>query len=245
MSQTAEQVKTDLRAYSNAKNAANLQRFFKTAKGDYGEGDKFLGIKVPEIRKVAAKFIDLTFKHLETLLTSSFHEERFLALAILTKKFARANSAVPETETKEQIYEFYMAHTDNINNWDLVDVSAPQIVGGYLYPLGSRFWSVLYKMAEEDHLWRKRISIISTFTFIRQGVFKPTLDIAKILLNDEHDLIHKAVGWMLREVANRDRPPVEKFLQEHCKTMPRTMLRYAIEKFPEELRQEYLKKICK
>ena len=233
------QVKTELRAYASAEKSEILQRFFKTGKGEYGEGDKFLGVKVPEIRKVAGKFIDLDFPNIEFLLTSPIHEERFLALAILTKRFTKG-----DLDEKEKVYRFYINHTDYINNWDLVDVSAPQVVGGYLFSLGSRFWSVLYEMAREDHLWRKRIAIMATFTFIRNNTFGPTLEISEILLNDKHDLIHKAVGWMLREVANRERPLVEKFLQKHCKTMPRTMLRYAIEKFPEELRQAYLKKIC-
>jgi len=237
---TLQQVKAELRTFVNAQRAEVSLRFFKTGRGQYGEGDQFLGLKVPDIRKVAGKYVNLDFPDIHTLLTSPFHEERFLALAILTKRFAKSDS-----KEREKIYHFYMDHTDSINNWDLVDVSAPRIVGEYLYPLGSRFWSVLPEMAKEDHLWRNRIAIMATFAFIRNKTFTPTFEIAEILLNHEHDLIHKAVGWMLREVANRELAPVEKFLRKHCKTMPRTMLRYTIEKFPEELRLDYLKNICR
>ncbi len=228
---------TEIRkAISKQKNPAQaiiLQRFFKTEKGDYGEGDIFYGIKVPEQRKIAKQFKDLSLDELKTLLTSKIHEERLIAAFILVDKFKTGDE-----KKKKIIFNFYLKNRKGINNWDLVDLSAPKIVGTYLI---DKEKDLLYKFARSEDLWEKRISIISTQTFIREHFFEDTLNISKILLNDKHDLIHKAVGWMLREVGNRDLETEEEFLKKHYKIMPRTMLRYAIEKFPEKKRKGYLK----
>lgn len=220
------QIKKDLQALANTEKAKLYLRFFKTGKGEYGEGDKFLGITVPEQRKVAKKFKDATLKDIQALLDSPFHEHRFTALVLLVQ------NKLPKKA------EFYLANTHNINNWDLVDVSAHKILGPYLE---NKSHDLLTKLAKSKSLWERRIAIITTAHFINQNNFTPTLKIATILLQDPHDLIHKAVGWMLREIGNRDRKTEEDFLKPIYKTLPRTMLRYAIEKFPEPLRQKYLK----
>jgi len=232
MSKLSE-LKKELQSLSDKEQAKNLQRFFKTEKGDYGEGDIFLGIKVPIQRKVANKYIDLSLEDLQDLLNSKIHEHRFTALIILITQF------LSDSLQKKKIFDFYLKNTKNINNWDLVDISAPKIVGKYLLDKDRK---ILYKLAKSKNLWEKRIAIISTFAFIKEKQFDDTLKISEILLNDNHDLIHKAVGWALREVGNKDRKVEEKFLKKHYIQMPRTMFRYAIEKFPEELRQRYLKK---
>lgn len=226
-------VKQDLKKLANPKQAALLQRFFKTGKGEYGEGDIFLGIKVPEQRKIANKY-DLDLKEIQGLLNSKIHEHRLTSLFILIKKYNKSN----ENERKK-IFEFYLRNTKNINNWDLIDLSAPKIVGNYLL---DKDRSVLYKLAKSNSLWEKRISILATAAFIVNDEYKDTLRIAEILLNDKHDLIHKGVGWMLREVGKRDQKIEEEFLKKYYKKMPRTMLRYAIEKFEENKRQFYLKR---
>lgn len=249
-----KQLQLDLKKLANPKQAALLQRFFKTGKGEYGEGDIFLGIKVPEQRKVAKKY-DLSLKEIQELLNSKIHEHRLTSLFILIKKYNKSN----ENE-KKKIFEFYLKNTKNINNWDLIDLSAPKIVGNYLL---DKDRSVLYKLAKSKSLWEKRISILATGYFIYNGQFEDTLKIAEILLNDKHDLIHKGVGWMLREVGKRNQAIEEKFLKKrvkipkkkfsacqksrsdfsaHYKTMPRTMLRYAIEKFEENKRRFYMGK---
>ncbi len=229
----------ELKKYSNKEKAKVSQWFFKTGPGQYGEGDIFIGVKVPEIRMVAQNFLDINFEDLEKLLYSKIHEHRLTAVLILTYQFKKANEA-----QKKKIYNFYFKHTKQVNNWDLVDLSAPNIVGGYLLchsdPTNGRR-IILYKLSKSNNLWEKRISILATFTFLRNNDFEDTLKIAKILLHDDHDLIHKAVGWMLREVGKRNMVVEEKFLKVYYKEMPRTMLRYAIEKFPEDLRQRYLK----
>lgn len=215
------------------KQAEILKRFFKTGKGQYGEGDDFLGIKVPVNRKIVKKNLDLNTNELGLLLRSKYHEERLAALFVIVEKYSKAS----ETE-KEEIFDFYMNNRKGINNWDLVDLSAPAVVGAYLY---NKEKSVLFEFAKSRSLWDRRIAVISTFYFIKKGEYDVTLQIAEILLKDEHDLIHKAVGWMLREIGKRDLRTEESFLEKYYKVMPRTMLRYAIEKFPQQKRQRYLK----
>ena len=227
-----KQFSAELRKAASKETASILQRFFKTGKGEYGEGDKFLGIKVPQIRKIAKRNNDLTFTEIQKALKSKFHEERLCALLILVGKYSTGDE-----KTKEKITNFYLANTKFINNWDLVDLTAPKILGKYLL---NRDREILYTLSISESLWERRISILSTFEFIREKQFQDSLKIAKILLNDEHDLIHKAVGWMLREIGKRDLETEEKFLLKYYKTMPRTMLRYAIEKFPEKKRLAYL-----
>lgn len=224
--------KQQLKRAGDKKTAKTLQWYFKTGKGDYGEGDKFLGIKVPQIRQIAKANKDLTIPEIQRALDSKFHEERLCALLILVHKYAIGND-----ETREYIFRFYLANTKKINNWDLVDLSAPKITGKHLL---TRNRKILLKLARSENLWERRISILTTFKFIREKQFSDSLKIAKLLLNDDHDLIHKAVGWMLREIGKRSRETEEKFLKAHYKKMPRTMLRYAIEKFPEKKRLAYL-----
>jgi 3-methyladenine DNA glycosylase AlkD len=223
----------NIRNSADAKIAEHSQQFFKTGKGEYGEGDKFLGIRVPVLRKFARQYRDLSFKETESLLGSRFHEERLCALLILVLKYSKGTY-----EERETIYRLYLKNTRFINNWDLVDSSAHHIVGEFLAESDK---SPLYKLAKSRSLWERRIAIIATYHFIKNGQFNETLKISKMLLGDSEDLIHKAVGWMLREVGNRDRATEVAFLQVHYKTMPRTMLRYAIEKFPERQRQRYLR----
>lgn len=217
----------------NPSQAINLQRFFKTGKGEYGEGDIFYGIKVPVQRIIAKQFRDFSLDDLKSLILSKVHEERLIAAFILVDQYKRGDE-----KKKKNIFDFYIKNRKGINNWDLVDLSAPKIVGAHLI---DKEKYLLYKFAHSKDLWEKRISIISTQTFIREHYFEDTLKISEILLHDKHDLIHKAVGWMLREIGNRDIKTEEEFLQKHYKKMPRTMLRYAIEKFPETKRKNYLK----
>ncbi len=229
-----DQLRTDLKKAANPKKAKLLQGFFKTGKGEYGEGDIFLGVMVPQSRKIALKFKDLSFAEIQTLLKSKIHEERLIALLIIVHNFEKGLD-------QEKIYRFYIANTRYINNWDLVDLSAPRIVGKFLFENPS-LKPILYKLATSQNLWEKRISIISTLYFIVKGESEDALKISEILLNDKHDLIHKAVGWMLREVGKRCSEEIEKeFLNKHYKQMPRTMLRYAIERFSEPERQRFLK----
>lgn len=225
----------ELNSLKNSEQAKNLQRFFKTGKGDYGEGDVFLGIKVPVQRELAKKYIDLSFKDLQDLLNSKIHEHRMIALLILTDKYKKSKK---DKFKQRQIFEFYLKNTPRINNWDLVDLSAPSIVGDFSSIEGTE---ILKFLAKSENLWERRIAILSTHAFIKKRVFGETLSIADMLLKDEHNLIHKAVGWMLREVGKRNNEVLEIFLKERYKQMPRTMLRYAIERFPEERRKSYLK----
>ncbi|MEK6848559.1 MAG: DNA alkylation repair protein [Nanoarchaeota archaeon] len=230
------ELKKELINKANPERAKPLQRFFKTGKGEYAEGDIFLGISVPESRKLALKCNNLPFQDIKILLSSKIHEERLIALLILINNYAKADKNL-NTKTKREIFEFYLKNTKHINNWDLVDLSAHKIVGNYL---ADKDKSILYNLASSDNLWERRIAILSTFNFIRDKQFNEVLKIAKMLLNDKHDLMHKAVGWMLREVGKRDKEVLDEFLKKHCKKMPRTMLRYSIERFPEEGRKEYL-----
>ena len=227
-----EQIKKDLLQLSNPNKAKKLSGFFKTGTGQYGEGDVFLGIPVPEQRKIAKKYINLHLNDLEQLLRSKIHEHRLTALVILVTKYEKA-----DVSGKNDIFRFYLKNTENINNWDLVDLSAPKIVGDYLL---NKDRTILFKLAKSNNLWERRIAILSTFSFIRNNDFEDSLRISKLLLQDEHDLIHKAVGWMLREIGKRDQDLEEQFLNENYIQMPRTMLRYAIEKFDENKRKFYL-----
>ena len=227
------EIRNAIKANGNSKKAKILQRFFKTGSGEYGEGDVFLGLTMPKMRAIAKQAYDLSLKDIQSLLQSKIHEERTVSLLILCYQFERGNGS-----EKKKIYSFYLKNTQYVNNWDLVDSSASVIVGGYLHNKGK---GKLEKLAQSKSLWERRIAIIATYYFIKQETFAWTLKIATELLHDEHDLIHKAVGWMLREVGNRDLKTEEKFLKKHYKEMPRTMLRYAIEKFPETKRQAYLK----
>ncbi len=213
--------------------ATQSQRFFKTGPGEYSEGDQFLGIRVPVLREQAKEFENTPLAEIQTLLESPFHEERLCALLILVRKFSKGS---PEEQTK--IYSLYLENTQHINNWDLVDLSAYKIIGPYLE---QRDKHPLHKLTQSKSLWERRIAIISTLHFIRNNQFDETLTISEQLLNDSEDLIHKAVGWMLRETGKRDLETEEAFLREHYQQMPRTMLRYAIEKFPEPKRKKYLK----
>ncbi len=228
-----QNIQRKIQELGNSEKAKVLQRFFKTGPGEYGEGDVFVGVKVPELRKLAKEYQEITVKEVKQLLRSAIHEERLLALFILVLKYSKGN----ETE-KKRIYELYFKSTQFINNWDLVDSSAHHIIGAFLKDKSKE---PLYSLAKSMNLWERRISIISTFYFIKHDKYAETLKISEILLTDEQDLIHKAVGWMLREIGKRHMPTEEKFLRKHYKRMPRTMLRYAIEKFPEDKRQGYLK----
>lgn len=225
---TLAALRRDLRAVADAEHAASARRFFKTGKGQYGEGDRFLGVRVPQLRAVARRHAGLPFEDLEELLDSAWHEERLVALVILVARYRKQPDAV---------YDFYWRKMPRVNNWDLVDTSAPHIVGAHLE---TRDRKPLYDLARSASVWERRIAVVATQHFIRRGDFDDTLAIVKLLLKDEHDLIHKAAGWMLREIANRDRAAAEAFLDKYAARMPRTMLRYAIEKFPEPLRQHYL-----
>ena len=229
---TAKAVQSQLRSLADPQQAAVLAGFFKTGPGEYGEGDVFLGIKVPVQRKVAGEFNDLPPTEVVRLLRSDIHEERLTALLILVRQFVKA-----DVKDRRNIYNLYLANTEYVNNWDLVDLSAPQIVGVYLEDKSRR---PLYRLAKSKNLWERRISILATFPFIRHDDFADTFQIAEMLLADREDLIHKAVGWMLREVGKRDQRAEEEFLRQHHRVMPRTMLRYAIERFPERKRQSYL-----
>ncbi len=213
--------------------AAHSQKFFKTGPGQYGEGDRFLGIRVPVLRKIALRYRDLDLQSAEKLLHSAFHEIRLTALLILVACYKCGDSRV-----QEEVYGLYLKNSEYINNWDLVDVSAPHIVGHFLE---QRNRDILYTLALSDNLWERRIAILATFHFIRRYSFADTLKLAEILRHDEHDLLHKAVGWMLREVGKRDLDREVAFLDDHYQQLPRTMLRYSIERFPESLRQAYLK----
>jgi 3-methyladenine DNA glycosylase AlkD len=229
----AKHLKESLRNLGDPTIAEHAQRFFKSAQGEYGEGDRFLGIRAPVLRRYAREYRDLPLEQLHLLLYSAYHEERLCALLILVLKYTQASE-----QDRELVFQYYLSNTDYINNWDLVDSSAYHIVGVHLE---KRDRQILYSLASSQSLWERRIAIISTLHFIKNQEYEDTLAIAHRLLNDSHDLIHKAVGWMLREVGNRDLAVEQAYLDEHYQYMPRTMLRYAIEKFPEKLRKAYLK----
>ena len=241
----------ELNKLKNPAQAKNLQRFFKTGKGEYGGGDIFLGLKSQEIKDIAKKYYrETNFNDIKKLLNSEIHEHRVASLRILVIQYEEGGDKI-----RKKIFDFYLKNTKNINNWDLVDMSAPNIVGQFLFQtcfsggLSEKETStkvsknlILYKLAKSKNLWERRMAIIATLTFIREKQFQDTIKISEILLKDKHDLIHKAVGWMLREIGKRDEQTLIEFLDKHILAMPRTMLRYAIEKLPEKKRQYYLNK---
>jgi 3-methyladenine DNA glycosylase AlkD len=230
---TAAAVRRELRREIDPEKAVVLPRFFRTGPGEYGEGDRFLGVTVPKCRRVAKRARGMAATELTKLMRSPFHEERAVALFMLVEAFERADT---ERE-RERIHRFYRRNLKFVNNWDLVDGSAPVLVGKFLQ---SRDRSQLYVWARSKKLWERRIAMLATFPFIKAGDFGDAFAIARILRDDEHDLMHKAVGWMLREIGKRDSSAEERFLRAHYRKMPRTMLRYAIEKFPEAKRRAYL-----
>ncbi|MFH2136893.1 MAG: DNA alkylation repair protein [Candidatus Omnitrophota bacterium] len=228
-----KKLRKDLKKHANKEKAKILQSFFKTGPGEYGHGDKFIGVVVPSVRKIAQQYIDADLKSVLELLKSAIHEERLLALIILILQYEKGDNF-----KKKVIFTIYLKYTRYINNWDLVDLTAGRIIGDYLLKKDK---TILFKLARSIDLWERRISIIASFAFIRNGQFTQTLKISRILLKDKEDLIHKAVGWMLREIGKRDIESEEFFLRKEYKKMPRTMLRYAIERFSEQKRQAYLK----
>lgn len=230
---TAQEISKILRRLANPQIAEHSRRFFKTGPGQYGEGDRFLGIRVPVLREQAKQFMDTPLGEVLRLLQSAYHEERLCALLMLVQKYSQGNAA-----DQKAIYELYLKNTRYINNWDLVDLSAYLIVGKYL---ADKDRHPLYRLARSKSLWERRIAIIATFHFIKNSQFTDTLKIVALLLADQEDLIHKAAGWMLRELGKRDQAVEKEFLKAHYLQMPRTMLRYAIEKFPENERRLYLK----
>jgi 3-methyladenine DNA glycosylase AlkD len=230
---TASQIRAALKRHADPRQASILQRFFKTGPGEYGEGDTFIGVKVPQVRSVARAFRSAPLITAIELLKSPIHEERLLALLLLVEQYDKGDE-----EQRSTIFNVYIRQTKFINNWDLVDLSAPQIVGRHLE---ARDRSVLVRLSKSKSLWERRIGIMATFWFIKKGDFADAIMISEILLKGSNDLIHKAVGWMLRETGKRNITAEEEFLKKYYKDMPRTMLRYAIERFPEEKRQAYLK----
>lgn len=235
MSYRLTELRHKIKASGSPEVSSTMKWFFKTGKGEYGEGDIFAGLKVPTQRKLAGEFSDLSLADLKLLLISPIHEERLISLFVLVHKYAKGDE-----KEKEIIFSFYLKNRRGINNWDLVDLSAPKIVGRHLLKKDK---ILLFKFAESKNLWERRIAILSTYEFIRNEDYDATLKIAEILLQNKHDLIHKAVGWMLREIGKRDLETEENFLKLRYKKMPRTMLRYAIEKFPESKRKKYLQGI--
>ena len=226
-------IEKELMDLSDLVRAKHSQRFFKTGPGEYGEGDVFLGLTMPQIRVIAKKYFkEVSLEEVQELVKSKYHEFRMCALVMLVYKYEK------DIERKE-IYNFFLKNTKYVNNWDLVDVTIPKTVGAYLL---DKDRSVLYKLVKSSDLWERRISVLATFAFLSKGDFKDSIKIAEILLNDKHDLIHKAVGWMLREIGKRDESVLTDFLDKYCTQMPRTMLRYAIERLEEKKRKSYLKK---
>ncbi len=240
----AVSIEKELKQNSNKEKAIILQRFFKTKKGEYGQNDIFLGITTPKIRGIAKKYFGISLIEVQKLLQNKIHECRQIALFILIKKFENAKKQ--NVKEQEKIFNFYLKNSENINNWDLVDVSAPKIVGEYLIKNKSER-KILFDLANTkksknsfDWLWKKRISIVSTLTLIKNNEFEETIIISESFLKEKHDLLHKATGWVLREVGKKDEKILKKFLEKNCKKMPRTMLRYAIEKLNEKERKYYL-----
>ncbi len=230
-----DEIYKELASQADGKSAEHVKRVFKTGPGEYGEGDVFLGVKVPVIRKTARKYATtLSLQELGQLLLSDTHELRYFALVVMVDRLSGKNRT---HESRKAIFDLYMKNKAGVNNWDLVDVSAPCIAGAWLF---HNDWSILRELARSRNLWDRRIAIVATLYFIKNNEFEPTLSIAEILLNDREDLIHKAVGWMLREVGKHNFPVQEKFMKAHYRSMPRTMLRYAVEKYPEPLRRAYL-----
>ncbi len=229
---TLTSLKREARDLADPAVAAQSRTYFKTGPGQYGEGDAFLGLRVPALRSLVKKYESLDYTDAVDLLKSPWHEERLLGVLLLVKAYERGDA-----RQKERIHRAYLKNAKRINNWDLVDSSAPQIVGAHLTPESV---GLLVDLAKSRNLWERRIAMIATQHFIRHGEFRPTLTIAELLMDDQEDLIHKAAGWMLREVGNRDRAVLDSFLSRRYARMPRTMLRYAIERYPEKLRKAYL-----
>jgi len=226
----------DIRKYGDKERAKNLSRFFKTGKGEYGEGDKFLGLTVPTCRSLVKELLDISDKDLENILTSSYHEERLIALLILVKRFEKSK----DEKTRKEIYSYYLSHTKYINNWDLVDLSAPRIVGKYLIDKKDKE-KILLKLAISKLLWERRIAVLATSIFIYEKDPGITFKLVDLLMKDKEDLMHKACGWMLREIGKKCGEDIlKKYLKDRYMTMPRTMLRYSIEKFDETTRKLYL-----
>ncbi|NKB32218.1 MAG: DNA alkylation repair protein [Pseudomonadales bacterium] len=230
---TAKNLSLELQKLGNTKIAEHSQRFFKTGEGEYGAGDKFLGIRVPVLRAFAKKHSQTSLNEVLKLLKSKWHEERLTALLMLVGLYQKGNN-----QEKQRVYEAYLSSTQYINNWDLVDCSAHLIVGPHLF---GKSQAKLNSLAKSKELWERRIAMMATFYYIKQDSFEQTLKLAKLYLKDQEDLIHKSTGWMLRELGKRNKKLEVEFLNQHYKNMPRTMLRYAIEKFPERERQRYLK----
>jgi len=228
---THRQVQRQLQALGNEKVAIQTRKFFRTGPGEYGQGDRFLGVAMPTLRRLARECDALPLDDVRALLHSPWHESRLLALLVLVRMYQRGDA-----QQQRAIYRLYLDHTAQINNWDLVDVSAELVVGAHLINRSRR---PLQKLARSESLWERRIALLATFHFIKRGEFEPTLTLVQLLLNDPHDLIHKAAGWMLREIAKRDEATARAFLDQHAAQMPRTMLRYAIERFAPSLRQQY------
>jgi 3-methyladenine DNA glycosylase AlkD len=231
-----EQWKAELKKAAKPEKIEILSRFFKTGKGEYGEGDIFIGLTVPENRKISVKKFKLNLDEIKEMLASKEHEFRLAALIALIMKYEKAKK---EEGMKEEIVKFYLENTENINNWDLVDLSCPQIIGDYTRTHGTE---TIEKLSESKNLWEQRIAIVSTLKLIRNGEYRPTLKIAEKYLQHPHDLIHKASGWMLREIGKKDRETLREFLEKHAHEMPRTMLRYAIEKMDVKERKMWLDK---
>jgi 3-methyladenine DNA glycosylase AlkD len=231
---SAKFIINELTALADAEKAAFLQGFFKTGKGQYAEGDVFLGIKVPQIRALIKAYSAMSLQEIEILLYSEFHEVRLSGFLLLVKQFKKMKNA----DERKQIYDFYLKHAKQANNWDLVDLSCRDIAGEYLLDKKDR--SKLYQLADSSNLWEQRISIVSTWTFIKHLEFQDTLRISEKLLTHKHDLIHKATGWMLREVGKKDKETLVSFVEKYSPTMPRTALRYAIEHFSPEERYKYM-----
>ena len=235
MNAVLEDLRRELRTHADPGKARLLSGFFKTGPGEYGEGDVFIGVMVPQTRAVARTFRDIPLSEIEKLLSSDVHEERLCAVLLLVDRFKRGDSKL-----RRGLYRFYLKHASRVNNWDLVDLSAPTVVGRYLLETKDS-GRILVKLARSKNLWERRIAILATFAFIGAGRHIPTFNIARMLLRDEHDLIHKAVGWGLREIGKRIGQDVEEeFLRKYYHRMPRTMLRYAIERFPRRLYRAYL-----
>jgi len=223
-----------LMALADSDKAHVQARFFKTGKGQYAEWDRILGVTVPEVRQLARQFNDLSLAGCKKLLASRYNEERLLALLILVQRYRQGDET-----TQQAVFDLYVANLARVNNWNLVDTSAPYISGPHLL---QRPRALLYEWIQSASLWERRVAVLSTFAFIRQNDFTDTMRLTESCLQDPHDLMLKACGWMLRELGKRDREVLEDFLQRHCDAMPRTMLRYAIERFPEKERRQYLKK---
>ncbi|GIL16402.1 MAG: DNA alkylation repair protein [Oligoflexia bacterium] len=228
------QAQKDLRKFASREKSQILQRFFKTGSGQYGAGDIFIGVKVPETRLTSKKHKDLSFKEISHLLKSGVHEDRLMGLLILVDQYKRADQL-----KRKKIFQFYLKYKSRMNNWDLVDTSAPQIVGEWLFETDDP--RLLYKLVKSKNLWDRRIAVLATFAFLRKGRHQETIELSLLLLEDKEDLMHKATGWMLREVGKRDLKSLVKFLNQNAHVMPRTMLRYSIEKLSPGLKKRYMR----